>query len=126
MRTPFLCPKGDLLIQVWLYMYSGTCLIRITMGPGKCVWLYRKSEYSDFILVNRNILDHKFLSHISECRKLGCRIELVPLYWFNKRILFSLFTYHFIVLGRWKNMSLYSNTWLGGNHSLPLHLKLCS
>ena len=33
-----------------------TCLIRHTKGPGKCVTLYRMSEYSDFILVNRNTL----------------------------------------------------------------------
>ena len=33
-----------------------TCLIRHTKGPGKCVRLYRMSEYSDFILVNRNTL----------------------------------------------------------------------
>jgi hypothetical protein len=32
------------------------CLIRHTKGPGKCVRLYRMSEYSDFILVNRNTL----------------------------------------------------------------------
>ena len=37
-------------------MYSGTCLIRHTKGPGKCVGLYRILEYSGFILVNRNIL----------------------------------------------------------------------
>ena len=35
-------------------MYSGTCLIRHTKGPGKCVGLYRMSEYSDFILVTGN------------------------------------------------------------------------
>jgi hypothetical protein len=34
--------------------YSGTCLIRHTKGPGKCVGFYRMSECSDFILVNRN------------------------------------------------------------------------
>ena len=33
-----------------------TCLIRHTKGPGKCVRLYRMSEYSDFILINRNTL----------------------------------------------------------------------
>jgi hypothetical protein len=33
-----------------------TCLIRHTKGPGKCVRLYRMSEYSGFILVNRNTL----------------------------------------------------------------------
>ena len=29
-------------------LYSGTCLIRHTMGPGKCVGLYRMLEYSGF------------------------------------------------------------------------------
>jgi len=36
--------------------YSGTCLIRHTKEPGKCVLLYRMSEYSRFIFVNRNTL----------------------------------------------------------------------
>jgi hypothetical protein len=35
-------------------MYSETCLIRPTKGPGKCVGLYSMSEYSGFILINRN------------------------------------------------------------------------
>jgi hypothetical protein len=39
---------------LYLYFYSGTCLIRHSKGPGKCVRLYRMSEYSGFILVNRN------------------------------------------------------------------------
>ena len=29
-----------------LYIYSGTCLIRHTKGPGKCIGLYRMSENS--------------------------------------------------------------------------------
>ena len=33
-----------------------TCLIRHTKGPGKCVGLYRMSEYSGFNLINRNSL----------------------------------------------------------------------
>jgi hypothetical protein len=33
------------------WLYSGTCLIRHTKGPGKCVRLYSMSEYSGFILV---------------------------------------------------------------------------
>ena len=37
-------------------IYSGTCLIWHTKGPGKCVGLYRMSEYSGFILVNRTTL----------------------------------------------------------------------
>ena len=37
-------------------MYSGNCLIRHTKGPEKCVRFYRMSEYSGFILVNRNTL----------------------------------------------------------------------
>ena len=30
-------------------MYSGTCLIRNTKGPEKCVGLYRMSENSGFL-----------------------------------------------------------------------------
>ena len=33
-----------------------TCLMRPTKGPRKCIGLYRMSEYSGFILVNRNTL----------------------------------------------------------------------
>jgi hypothetical protein len=42
----------------WIYnnLYSGTYLIRYTKGPGKCVELYRMSEFSGFILVNRYTL----------------------------------------------------------------------
>ena len=36
--------------------YSGTCLIRLTRVTGKYVRLYRMSEYSGLILVNRNTL----------------------------------------------------------------------
>ena len=39
-----------------LYIYSGTCLIRHTKGPGKYIGLYRMSEYSGFISVNRDTL----------------------------------------------------------------------
>ena len=38
------------------HMYSETCLIRHTKGPGKYVGLYTMSEYSGYILVNRNTL----------------------------------------------------------------------
>ena len=51
-------------------MYSGTCLIRHTKRPGKCVGLYRMSGYSDFILVNRNTFGPK----------LRCRIAQIALY----------------------------------------------
>ena len=38
-------------------LYSETCLIWHTKGPGKCVGLYvMMSEHSGFILVNRNTL----------------------------------------------------------------------
>ena len=37
-------------------IYSGTCLIRHTKGPGKCVGLYRMLEYSGFFWVNWNTL----------------------------------------------------------------------
>ena len=44
-----------------------TCLIRPTKGPGKCVGLFRMSEY--FILVNRYIWDHESLSDVTGYRK---------------------------------------------------------
>jgi hypothetical protein len=34
----------------FLWIYSGTCLIRHTKGPGKCVGLHRMSENSGFLL----------------------------------------------------------------------------
>ena len=37
-------------------IYSGTCLIRHTKGPGKSVGLYRVSENSGFILVKGNTM----------------------------------------------------------------------
>jgi len=37
-------------------MHSGTRPIQHTKGPGKCVRLYKMSEHSGFILVNRNTL----------------------------------------------------------------------
>ena len=42
--------------QISKHRYSGTYLIRHTKGLGKCVRLYNMSEYSGFILVNRNTL----------------------------------------------------------------------
>ena len=53
------------------YIYSGTCLIRHTKGPGKCVRLYRMSEYSVFILVNRNTLRPYFCDRMSENSGVG-------------------------------------------------------
>ena len=44
--------------NVW--RYSGTCLIRHTKGPRKCVGLYRMFEYSCFALVNGNTLGPSF------------------------------------------------------------------
>ena len=62
-------------------MYSGTCLIRHTKGPGKYVGLYRMSEYSGFILLNRNTFETINLCPMSEdLGKLRCRIAQVTLY----------------------------------------------
>ena len=59
-------------------MYS---LIRHTKGPGKCVGLYRMSEYSGFILVYRNNFGSiNFYWFWQDVRKLRCRIAQVPLY----------------------------------------------
>ena len=48
--------ESKVIKQVSIYIYSGTCLIRHTKGPGKCVGFYRMLEYSSFIYVNRNTL----------------------------------------------------------------------
>jgi hypothetical protein len=45
-----------LLAQTHTHIYIGTCLIRHTKGTGKCVGLYRMSEYSGLIIVSRNTL----------------------------------------------------------------------
>ena len=44
-------------------------------GPGKCIVLYRMSEYSGFVLAYRNNLGLWFLSDVK-----GCQIAQVPLY----------------------------------------------
>ena len=46
----------DTHTYIFIYICCGTCLIRHTKGPWKCVGLYRMSEYSGFILVNRTKL----------------------------------------------------------------------
>jgi hypothetical protein len=56
-------------------LYSGTCLIQHSKGPGKCVRLYKMSEYSGFILVNINTFGASIF-----VGKLVCRIAQVPLY----------------------------------------------
>ena len=59
-------------------MYSGTCLMRHTKAPGKCVGLYRLSEYSGFFFQLTEILwDHKFLSDVTGFGKLRCQIAHV-------------------------------------------------
>jgi hypothetical protein len=47
---------GSNQILEFVFMYSRTCIIRHTKGPGKCAALYMMSEYSGFILVNRTTL----------------------------------------------------------------------
>jgi hypothetical protein len=59
-----------------------TCLIRHTMRPGKCVRLYRISEYSGFILVNRNTLGPWIFCRMSQdvgLRKFHCILIKNPL-----------------------------------------------
>ena len=50
-------------------MYSGTCLIRHTKGPWKCVGLYKMSEYSGLSYLTEILWDLKFLSDVTGCRK---------------------------------------------------------
>jgi hypothetical protein len=59
-------------------MYSGTCPIRYTKGPGKCVRLNRMSEYSGFSLLNRNTIN--FCQMSQGGGKLWCRVAQIPLY----------------------------------------------
>jgi hypothetical protein len=47
---------GDVLDNSTYNIIQGPCLIPHTKGTGKCVGLYRVSEYSGFILVDRNTL----------------------------------------------------------------------
>ena len=57
LNTKTVTQKNILLLSIhWTicWIYSGTCLIRHIKRPGKCVGLYRMSEYSGLILVNRN------------------------------------------------------------------------
>ena len=64
-------------------LYSGTCLIRHTKGPGKCVGLYRMSEYSSFIYVNRTTLGpYIFIGCHRGWRSLG-DIPSIPLAFFT-------------------------------------------
>ena len=65
-----------------------TCLIWHTKGPGKCVRLYRMSEYSCFILVNRNTFGpYIFVGCHGMSKKFRCPIAQVLLYfcWFVLR-----------------------------------------
>ena len=48
------------------FIYSGTCLIRHAKGPGKCVGLDRMSEYSGFILVNKNTGPNPFGIYVEQ------------------------------------------------------------
>ena len=64
-------------------IYSGTYLIRHTKGSWKCVGLYRMSENSCFILVNRSTWNHKLLSDVTRCQKpqvLDCTGSTVYVY----------------------------------------------
>ena len=56
MKTGHWVGKLTNLIMTPFWFYSGTCLIQHTKGSEKCVGLYRMSQYSGFILINRNTL----------------------------------------------------------------------
>ena len=51
------------------YYYSGTCLIRHTKRPGKCVRLDRMSEYSVLFQSTEILWDRKYLLYVTGCRK---------------------------------------------------------
>ena len=55
-------------------------LIRHTKGPGKCVGLYRMSEYSALILVNLYFGTIHFCRMSQDVGKLGCLIAQVAMY----------------------------------------------
>ena len=76
--------KTNFGVRLKMYIickYSETRLIRNTKGLGKCVGLYRMSEYSGFILGNQNTLEPSIFCQMSQdVGKLRCRIAQVPLY----------------------------------------------
>ena len=59
--TPYNMDKVSIKCLIFHVLHTHVihvqCLIQHTKGPGKCVGLYRMSEYSGFILVNRNTLE---------------------------------------------------------------------
>ena len=55
---------------IYIYIYIQWDLSNPThQGTRESVGLYRMSEYSNFIYVNRTLWDHNFLSDITGCRK---------------------------------------------------------
>jgi hypothetical protein len=83
--------------------YHGTCLIRHTKRPRKCVGLYRKSEYSGFILVNRNAFGPSIfvgcqrMSEGSCDRLFHCITKPLCKYWFierNKIVIYCTINFH--------------------------------
>ena len=75
-------------------LYSAICLFRHTKGSGKYLGLYKMSEYSGFILVNRNTFE---LKKIVRCHSMSenfrCRIAQVPLYISRKSSFSGIFLY---------------------------------
>ena len=61
------------------FIYNGTCLIRHTKEPGKCVRLYRMSEYSGFILVKINTLGPKIFVRCQKTQVSDCTSPTVVL-----------------------------------------------
>jgi hypothetical protein len=106
-RISFL-DKKYYAIELYLsrvYLYSGTCLIWHTKGPGKRVGLYRMSEYSGFILVYRNTLGPWFFvgcHRMSESSGVGlhkfyctCWVQVRQLV--SEKSLLFIFTYGLIL-----------------------------
>ena len=75
------CIYDKLNFAQFINPYYGTCLIRHTKGPGKCVGLYRMSEYSGFILFNRNTLGPLFFVGCRKTLVLDCSSSTVIIIW---------------------------------------------
>ena len=61
-------------LRCQFFIYGGTCLIRHTKGPGKCVGLHRMSEFSGLILETEKLWDHKFLSGVTVFQNIYLQI----------------------------------------------------
>ena len=99
------------------------CLIQNTKGLGKWVGLYRMSEYSGFILVNRNTLGPSIFVRCHRMSgKLRCWIAQVPLY-FSELCTAHYLSCMYVILYRYEVNIWYKKIaifcWFQPQHALP-------